>query len=50
MNLGELESAARALVAPGKGIPAAKEAFLLRAKLNGAARRGSYSPTMEPAS
>jgi fructose-bisphosphate aldolase class I len=29
-------------------IPAAKEAFLLRAKLNGAARRGNYSPAMEP--
>ena len=30
-------------------IPAAKEAFLHRAKLNGAARRGNYSPSMEDA-
>ena len=29
-------------------VPAAKEAFLLRARLNGAARRGNYSPAMEP--
>ena len=28
-------------------VPAAKQAFLLRAKLNGAARRGKYSPGME---
>jgi fructose-bisphosphate aldolase class I len=28
-------------------VPAAKEAFLLRARLNGAARRGNYSPSME---
>ena len=28
-------------------VPAAKEAFFLRAKLNGAARRGTYSPAME---
>jgi fructose-bisphosphate aldolase class I len=30
-------------------IPAAKQAFLLRSKLNGAARRGNYSTAMEPA-
>jgi fructose-bisphosphate aldolase class I len=30
-------------------VAAAKEAFLLRAKLNGAARRGGYSPSMEAA-
>jgi fructose-bisphosphate aldolase class I len=28
-------------------VPSAKEAFFLRAKLNGAARRGAYSPAME---
>jgi len=32
-----------------ENVAAAKEAFLLRAKLNGAARRGTYSPDMEPA-
>jgi len=31
-------------------VAAAKEAFLLRAKLNGAARHGTYSPSMEPTS
>jgi fructose-bisphosphate aldolase class I len=31
----------------GANIPAAKEAFHLRARLNGAARRGNYSPAME---
>jgi fructose-bisphosphate aldolase class I len=31
-------------------VPAGKEAFLLRARLNGAARRGDYSPAMEPPS
>jgi len=30
-------------------IPAAKEAFLLRARLNGEARYGKYSPDMEQA-
>jgi fructose-bisphosphate aldolase class I len=30
-------------------IPAAKESFLLRARLNGAARYGKYSPDMEAA-
>ena len=30
-------------------VPAAKEAFLLRSKLNGAARYGKYSPAMEAA-
>ena len=30
-------------------VPAAKEAFFLRAKLNGAARHGKYNPSMEPA-
>ena len=30
-------------------VPAAKGAFFLRAKLNGAARHGKYSPSMEPA-
>jgi fructose-bisphosphate aldolase class I len=34
----------------GANVPAAKEGFLLRARLNGAARRGRYSPAMEPAS
>jgi fructose-bisphosphate aldolase class I len=34
----------------GTNVPAAKEAFLLRARLNGDARRGSYSPAMEPSS
>jgi fructose-bisphosphate aldolase class I len=29
-------------------VPAAKEAFFLRAKLNGAARSGKYSQSMEP--
>jgi fructose-bisphosphate aldolase class I len=29
-------------------VPAAKEAFLLRARLNGAARHGNYTPAMEP--
>jgi fructose-bisphosphate aldolase class I len=28
-------------------VTSAKEAFFLRAKLNGAARRGNYSPSME---
>jgi fructose-bisphosphate aldolase class I len=31
-------------------VPAAKEAFFLRAKLNGAARHGNYSPAMEASS
>jgi len=30
-------------------VPSAKDAFLLRSKLNGAARYGRYSPSMEPA-
>ncbi|MBP2684442.1 MAG: fructose-bisphosphate aldolase, partial [Deltaproteobacteria bacterium] len=32
----------------GANVTAAKEAFLLRARLNGAARRGDYSRAMEP--
>jgi fructose-bisphosphate aldolase class I len=32
-----------------ENVLAAKEAFLLRATLNGAARRGAYSPSMEAA-
>jgi fructose-bisphosphate aldolase class I len=31
-------------------VPSAKEAFFLRAKLNGAARHGNYSPAMEASS
>jgi len=33
----------------GANVPAAKEAFLLRARRNGAARHGNYSPAMEEA-
>jgi fructose-bisphosphate aldolase class I len=42
-------SALKAWKGEAKNVPAAQAAFLTRARLNGAAVRGAYAPSMEPA-